>query len=54
MKDELTEHLIDIDKRSTKEIEMIINSLSKKENVDEDLKAANQLKWSALMNNIKS
>jgi len=54
MKDELTNHLIDIDKTATKRVEMIINSLAEEKNVDEDLKATDQMKWVGLMNNIKS
>jgi len=54
MKDELTNHLIDIDKTATERIENIIKSLAEKEKVDENLKATNQMKWVGLMNNIKS
>ena len=33
---------------------MIINSLAEEKNVDEHLKATNQLKWVGLMNNFKA
>ena len=53
-KEELTNHLIDIDKTATERVEMIVNALSEKECVDENLKETSQLKWVSLMNNFKS
>ena len=50
----LTDHLIDIDKTATARVNNIINTLAKAENVNEDLKQSNQLKWVGCMNNIKN
>lgn len=54
VKDELTNHLIEVDKNANERVENIIKSLAEKENVNEDLKGTNQLKWVGLMNNFKS
>ena len=53
-KDKLTNYLIDIDKTATERVEKIIVHLAEEKNVDEHLKATNQLKWVGLMNNFKS
>ena len=53
-KDELTNHLIQVDKTATTRVEIMVNSLTEKENVDEKLKAINQLKWVGLMNSFKN
>ena len=52
--DELTNHLIDIDKTANALADRLITSLSEEKNVDEHLKATDQMKWVGLMNNIKS
>ena len=49
----LPDHLIEIDKCANKRVKSIINELTKKENVDENLKQNNQLEWVRCMNNIK-
>jgi len=54
IKDELTEHLIDIDKTATERVERIVIHLAEEKNVDEHLKSTDQLKWASLMNNFKS
>ena len=55
MKDELTNHLVvDIDKATRLRLDGIIKSLAEKEGVNEDLKATDQMKWVASMNNFKS
>ena len=51
---ELTEYLSNIDEMAILKIENIVRLLAEKENVDERLKSANQLKWVGLMNNFKS
>ena len=50
----LPDHLIEIDKCANKRVKSIINELTKKENVDENLKQINQLEWVRCMNNIKN
>lgn len=41
----LPEHLIEIDKQANKKVKAIIRSLAKLQNVDEKLKANNQIEW---------
>jgi len=53
VKNELTNHLVEIDKTARSRIDNIINSLAEKEGVNEELKATNQIKWVGLMNNFK-
>lgn len=50
----LPEHLIEIDKQVNKKVKAIIRSLAKLQNVDEKLKANNQIEWVKLMNNLKN
>lgn len=50
----LPEHLIEVDKTANERVKSIINELTKKENVDENLKQINQLEWIRCMNNIKN
>lgn len=50
----LPEHLIEIDKQANKRVKAIINSLVKSQNVDEKLKANNQIEWVKIMNNCKN
>ena len=50
----LSEHLIEIDKQANKRVKAIISSLAKLQNVDEKLKANNQIEWVKLMNNFKN
>ena len=49
----LPEHLIEIDKQANKRVKAIVNSIVKSQNVDEKLKANNQMEWVRLMNNFK-
>ena len=51
---ELTSHLLDIDDICRKRIDMLVKQMAKKENVNEELKANNQIKWAQMMNNIKN
>ena len=52
--DELTNHLIDIDKTANALADRLIILLSEKNNVDEHLKETDQMKWVGLMNSFKS
>lgn len=54
MEDELQEHLIQIDKMAQERYDIIMKQLIKKENITEELKQKNQLKWVRLMNNLKN
>lgn len=51
---EITSHLLDIDDICRERIDMIVKQMAKKENVNEELKANNQIKWVQMMNNIKN
>lgn len=50
----LNQYLYSIDKKCNTLLESIINELTKKENITEELKISNQLEWVAKMNNIKN
>ena len=50
----LQEHLLEIDKTANDMFEFLMKQLAKKENITEELKAIDQLKWVGLMNNIKN
>ncbi len=52
--EEITNHLVSVDKEARKQINMIITQLAKEENVDENLKASNHILWMQKMNNIKN
>jgi len=54
MNNKLKEHLLEIDKTATDRFEFLMKQLAKKENITEELKANDQLKWVGLMNNIKN
>ena len=53
MNNKLKEHLLEIDKTANDRFEFLMKQLAKKENITEELKANDQLKWVGLMNNIK-
>ena len=53
MKDKLNEYLHDIDINLVEKEQILIKELAEKENITEELKAKDQLKWVGLMNNIK-
>ena len=44
---------MEIDKIATERFELLMRQLAEKENITEELKAKDQLKWVGLMNNIK-
>lgn len=50
----LDEHLAEIDRTCMKRIELLTNQLARREGVTEALKAANQMEWVRLMNNIRA
>ena len=50
----LDAHLQEIDALATEQIDRIIADLAAKEGVDEQLKAADQLRWVGLMNSFKA
>ncbi len=52
--DKLNEHLHDIEVQCNEMVEEIVKSLAKQNEVDENLKATNQMKWVGLMNCFKS
>lgn len=54
MSNKLQEHILEIDKIATDRFEFLMKQLAKKENITEELKANDQLKWIGLMNNIKN
>lgn len=50
----LWKHLAEIDQSCNEQMETIISSMAKQENVTEELKAANQMEWVRHMNSIRS
>ena len=54
MDNELREHLININNEGEKRVKKIVEDICLKENVDEDLKTNDQMKWVGLMNNFKN
>ena len=54
MKNELTSHLVEIQKLATERIETIMKELMKKANISEEMKAQDQMKWVQIMNNLKN
>ena len=54
MNNELISHLLDIEGICRERIDMLVKQMSEKENVNEELKANNQIKWVQMMNNIKN
>ena len=51
---ELKSHLLDIDDICREKIERLVKQMAEQENIDEELKARNQLEWIDKMNNIKA
>ena len=51
---ELISHLLDIDDICRERVKKLVKEMAKTENVDEKLKAENQLEWVSKMNNIKN
>lgn len=51
---ELISHLLDIEDECKARIEQLVKQIAEKENITEELKASNQMKWVQSMNNIKN
>lgn len=49
----LTEHLLEIEQTARSRMEQITAQMARAEGVTEELKAADQMKWVGLMNNIR-
>ena len=54
LNNKLHEHLVITDEKSNKKVNTLIKQFAEQENVNEDLKANNQLEWVQRMNNIKN
>ena len=54
MKNELLQHLGEIQEVASERVENIIKEMAKKANITEELKAKNQMEWVGAMNNIKA
>lgn len=54
MNDELTNHLLDIDKQASDFFGVQMKLMAEKEGITEELKATNQLDWVGKMNNLKN
>lgn len=50
----LKQHLLDIDENANSRVDLLIKQFAESENVNEELKAKNQLEWVQAMNNIKN
>lgn len=48
----LSDYLIDIENQAENMFLQLVNQLAEKENITEELKAKNQMKWVAQMNNV--
>ncbi len=54
LNNELKSYLLDIQDECKEKIDILIKQMAEKENVNEELKANNQIEWVQNMNNIKS
>lgn len=54
MNNELTNHLLDIDKQANDFFNAQIRLMAEREEINENLKQVNQLEWVGKMNNIKN
>ena len=52
IENKLTSHLLDIDDICRERVDLLVKQFAEKENVNEELKAKNQLEWVARQNNI--
>ena len=53
MDNKLQKHLMEIDKIATERFNLLMKQFAEKENITEELKVKDQLKWVGLMNTIK-
>ena len=51
MEKELAKHLTEIQDKATKMINQIVEEMTKKDGITEELKATNQMEWVGIMNN---
>lgn len=54
MDNKLQEHLLEVDETANKRFKLLMKQLAEKENITEELKSTDQLKWVGMMNNIKN
>ena len=54
MTGKLNEHLNQTDQEAREQVEMLMEQMTEKQGVTEELKAQDQMKWVRLMNNIKA
>lgn len=54
LSEKLNGHLEEIDKQATEMMERLVFQMAKLQDVTEELKAQNQLKWVGMMNNIRA
>lgn len=54
LNNELKSYLLDIEDECKDNLELLIKQMAEKENVNEELKANNQMEWVQQMNNIKN
>ena len=54
LSNELKSYLLDIEDECKVRVEQLVKQMAEKENVTEELKATNQMKWVQNMNNIKN
>ena len=54
MENKLRGHLMEIDKIANERFKVLMEQLKKQENVNEELKATDQMEWVCKMNNIKN
>lgn len=54
MDNKLQKHLMDVDKSANERFELLMKQFAEEENITEELKANNQMKWVGKMNNIKN
>ena len=54
MENTLTQHLIDIDRQTNEQIDLITSQLAQAEGVTEELKARDQLEWIRQMNSCQA
>ena len=54
MTGKLNEHLNQTDQEAREQVEMLMEQMTEKQGVTEELNAQDQMKWVRLMNNIKA
>lgn len=50
---ELNRHLLEVEQEAQEQVEQMVKQMAKSEGVTEELKAADPLKWTQLMNNLR-